>query len=86
MSWGAQTRSKDAKTPSVGLAMSENPEPDSCPVQPCALLASLVWATAIAVAVSDGVVHISVPTWDHAAPQHPLQLRRSARPTTCRSA
>jgi hypothetical protein len=34
MSWGAQSRFKDAKTPSVGLAMSENPEPDCCPVQP----------------------------------------------------
>jgi hypothetical protein len=34
MSWGAQNWSKDAKTPSVALAMSENPELDLCPVQP----------------------------------------------------
>jgi hypothetical protein len=34
MSWGAQSRSKDAKTPSVGPAMSEKPEPDCCPIQP----------------------------------------------------
>jgi hypothetical protein len=34
MSWRAQNRSKDAKTPSVALAMSKNPEPDCCPVQP----------------------------------------------------
>jgi hypothetical protein len=34
MSWGAQIRSKDAKTPSVGRGMSQNPEPDCRPVQP----------------------------------------------------
>jgi hypothetical protein len=34
MSWGAQNQSKDAKTPSAGRGMSENPEPDCCPVQP----------------------------------------------------
>ena len=34
MSWRAQNRSKDAKTPSVGPAMSDKPEPDRCPVQP----------------------------------------------------
>jgi hypothetical protein len=34
MSWGAQNRSKDAKTPSAGRAMSEKPELDSWPVQP----------------------------------------------------
>jgi hypothetical protein len=34
MSWGAQNRSKDAKTPSAGLAMSQKPELDCCPVQP----------------------------------------------------
>jgi hypothetical protein len=34
MSWGAQNRSKDAKTTSAGLAMSQNPELDSCPIQP----------------------------------------------------
>ena len=34
MSWGAQNRSKDAKTPSVGRAMSDKPELDRCPVQP----------------------------------------------------
>ena len=32
MSWGAQNRSKDAKTPSVGPAMSGKPELDRCPV------------------------------------------------------
>jgi hypothetical protein len=34
MSWRAQNRSKDAKTPSEGLAMSKKPEPDRCPIQP----------------------------------------------------
>jgi hypothetical protein len=34
MSWGAQNRSEDAKTPSAGRAMSENPELDRCPIQP----------------------------------------------------
>ena len=34
MSWRAQSRSKDAKTPSVGRVMSENPEPGSWPIQP----------------------------------------------------
>jgi hypothetical protein len=34
MSWRAQNRSKDAKTPSVGLAMLIKPELDCCPVQP----------------------------------------------------
>jgi hypothetical protein len=41
MSWGAQNRSKDAKTPSAGRAMSENPEPGLWPVQPYDLLANL---------------------------------------------
>jgi hypothetical protein len=34
MSWRAQNRSKDAKTPSVGRGMSQKPEPDCRPVQP----------------------------------------------------
>jgi hypothetical protein len=34
MSWGAQNRSKDAKTPSVGRGMSEKPEPGLWPIQP----------------------------------------------------
>jgi hypothetical protein len=34
MSWEAQNRSKDAKTPSAGLAMSKKPEPGCCPIQP----------------------------------------------------
>jgi hypothetical protein len=34
MSWRAQNRSKDAKTPSEALAMSKTPEPDCCPIQP----------------------------------------------------
>jgi hypothetical protein len=34
MSWGAQNRSKDAKTPSVGRGMSEKPEPGLWPVHP----------------------------------------------------
>jgi hypothetical protein len=33
MSWRAQSRSKDAKTPSVALALSEKPELDLWPVQ-----------------------------------------------------
>jgi hypothetical protein len=34
MSWGAQNRSKDAKTPSSSRGRSDKPEPDRCPVQP----------------------------------------------------
>ena len=34
MSWGAQSRSEDAKTPSVAGGRSEKPEPDPCPIQP----------------------------------------------------
>jgi hypothetical protein len=34
MSWGAQNRSKDAKTPSGSRGRSENPEPGLWPVQP----------------------------------------------------
>ena len=33
MSWGAQNRSKDAKTPSASRGMSKNPELGCCPVQ-----------------------------------------------------
>ena len=34
MSWGAQNRSEDAKTPGVAGVRSDKPEPVSCPVQP----------------------------------------------------
>jgi hypothetical protein len=34
MSWGAQNRSKDAKTPSVAGVRSDKPELDCCPIQP----------------------------------------------------
>ena len=34
MSWGAQSRSEDAKTPSASRGMSQKPEPDCCPIQP----------------------------------------------------
>jgi hypothetical protein len=34
MSWRAQSRSKDAKTPSPGRTMSEKTEPDLRPIQP----------------------------------------------------
>jgi hypothetical protein len=34
MSWGAQNRSKDAKTPSGSRGRSDKPELDRCPVQP----------------------------------------------------
>jgi hypothetical protein len=34
MSWRAQSRSKDAKTPSGSRDRSEKPELDRCPVQP----------------------------------------------------
>ena len=47
MSWRAQNRSKDAKTPSVGLAMSQKPELDLWPVQPYCILA-IYWLLAIA--------------------------------------
>jgi hypothetical protein len=34
MSWGAQNRSEDAKTPSAAGVWSENPELDLWPIQP----------------------------------------------------
>jgi hypothetical protein len=34
MSWGAQNRSEDAKTPGVAGVRSEKPELDRCPIQP----------------------------------------------------
>jgi hypothetical protein len=34
MSWGAQNRSKDAKTPSVARALSDKPKPALCGIQP----------------------------------------------------
>jgi hypothetical protein len=34
MSWGAQNRSKDAKTPSAALGMSEKPKLELCGIQP----------------------------------------------------
>jgi hypothetical protein len=37
MSWRAQNRSKDAKTPSAGRGMSEKPELDLWPIQPAIL-------------------------------------------------
>jgi hypothetical protein len=33
MSWGAQSRSKDAKTPSASTTMSRNPKPALCGIQ-----------------------------------------------------
>jgi hypothetical protein len=38
MSWGAQNRSKEAKTPSVAGVRLIKPEPDCCPVQPYAYI------------------------------------------------
>jgi hypothetical protein len=41
MSWGAQSRSKDAKTPSVAGGRSENPKPALCGIQQnCAFAAN----------------------------------------------
>jgi hypothetical protein len=34
MSWGAQNRSKDAKTPSASRGRLIKPELDCCPIQP----------------------------------------------------
>jgi hypothetical protein len=34
MSWGAQSRSKDAKTPSAARALSRNPKLALCGIQP----------------------------------------------------
>jgi hypothetical protein len=36
MSWGAQNRFEDAKTPSGSRGRSDKPEPDRCPIQPYA--------------------------------------------------
>ena len=41
MSWGAQNRSADAKTPSTPRGWSDKPEPGLWPVQPYAALACL---------------------------------------------
>jgi hypothetical protein len=37
MSWGAQNRSKDERTPSVGPAMSRNPKLELCGIQPISI-------------------------------------------------
>jgi hypothetical protein len=42
MSWGAQNRSEDAKTPSVAGGRSEKPELDLWPVQPYFLFVSIL--------------------------------------------
>jgi hypothetical protein len=47
MSWGAQNRSKDAKTPSVAGGRSQKPEPDCRPVQPYSF-SERKWALALA--------------------------------------
>jgi hypothetical protein len=38
MSWGAQNRSEDAKTPGVAGVRSDKPEPGCCPIQPYMLM------------------------------------------------
>jgi hypothetical protein len=38
MSWGAQNRSKDAKTPSVAGVRSRKPKPALCGIQPYLLV------------------------------------------------
>jgi hypothetical protein len=50
MSWRAQNRPEDAKTPSAGRGMSEKPEPDPCPIQPYA-----VWGQQVSKDVDDEV-------------------------------
>jgi hypothetical protein len=45
MSWGAQNRSKDAKTPSVGRAMSRKPKLELCGIQPYLKIAAVVITT-----------------------------------------
>jgi hypothetical protein len=41
MSWGAQNRSEDAKTPSVAGGRSDKPEPVSWPVQPYGIASTI---------------------------------------------
>jgi hypothetical protein len=51
MSWRAQSRSEDAKTPSVAEVWSDKPEPDRCPVQPYTLVVLISCAVIILVAL-----------------------------------
>ena len=68
MSWGAQNRSKDAKTPSVAGVRSDKPELDRCPVQP------YTWGIADAPTKSHRVVflrviHLQLATFRHLYPR-----------------
>ena len=45
-----------------------------------ALLATLIWTAAIAVAVGEGVVPPTQATWDHAAPQYEPSVSNDAPP------
>jgi hypothetical protein len=49
MSWGAQNRSKDAKTPSVAGGRSRKPKPALCGIQPyAAVIAAVVGQLSVA--------------------------------------
>jgi hypothetical protein len=62
MSWRAQSRSKDASTPSVAGVWSDKPEPGRCPVQPYSIPAaesSLVFRLSMRYATTCGAARFS---------------------------
>jgi hypothetical protein len=63
MSWGAQNRSKDAKTPSVAGGRSRKPKPALCGIQPYWQFVSSYWQFAANYLHSELlVVHRELPT------------------------
>ena len=71
MSWGAQTRSKDAKTPSGSRGRLIKPELDCCPVQPYIItLWALLCSAVIAPVMSKRVLSKEV-----------LAQKRATRPS-----
>jgi hypothetical protein len=82
MSWGAQNRSKDAKTPSAAHGRSKKPEPDSWSIQP---YAAVVYKLHIAIDLIGNVVHFSglhlgtIPDgviWGSTANKHPTERNK----------
>jgi hypothetical protein len=66
MSWGAQSRSEDAKTPSASRGRSQKPELGCCPIQPHMKLSTSLNGPQrtsyafIKVSISEGVKAISI--------------------------
>jgi hypothetical protein len=69
MSWGAQNRSKDAKTPSVAGGRSDKPELDRCPIQPYT-------ASGLTYDIRTGLVAIIPPEyWEEEHEERPAPKR-----------